>query len=316
LASAAIFCTFVAVRQFSPPPEPMNSARIAMQQSELASRQARTKSKAVETDSLSEANREQSLGEEAAKQRKDGDLAAEPASPSAVGAVGGSSFARVDDKERSVALASRDAASSEIAKNVAEDERKPLEGAELARSVDSVLPGDVGARSTPGRPDVSTTFAQPGADPAVAGQAVAEKAEQPQSNTLAVARRNAPRAVPPPAPQSASNERQSATESFRGRAGQLAQSGAAAPGELRAEMKAAPEAEALADRGAGQAASSLSEPVAGKLRESVAPASGPGFSLPPGGLRVDTTVAADGGISYRSVDSRTGTITIYDVYAP
>jgi hypothetical protein len=61
---------------------------------------------------------------------------------------------------------------------------------------------------------------------------------------------------------------------------------------------------------------SVSEPAAGKLRESVAPASGPGFSLPPGGLRVDTTVAADGGISYRSVDSRTGTITIYDVYAP
>lgn len=313
LASAALFCTFVAVRQFSPPVQQVGSVPTAVGQAERAEVKAKAQSAAVETDTFADANREQAFGEELAQQRKDGDLVVEPASPSA---VGGSSFARVDDKERSVALASRDAASSEIAKNVAADERKPLEGAELARSVDSVLPGDVGARSTPGRPDVSTTFAQPGADPAVAGEAAAEKAEQPQSNTLALARRNASPGVPPPAPQSASNERQSATESFRGRAGQLAQSGAAAPSELRAEMKAAPEAEALADRGAGQTASSVSEPAAGKLRESVAPASGPGFSLPPGGLRVDTTVAADGGISYRSVDSRTGTITIYDVYAP
>jgi hypothetical protein len=95
--------------------------------------------------------------------------------------------------------------------------------------------------------------------------------------------------------------------------------GAGAPSALRAELKAAPEAEALADRGAGQVSNAAmkSELGGAEFRQSFAsPSSGPGFSAPPSGLRMDTTVAADGGISYRSVDSRTGTITIYDVYAP
>lgn len=290
LASAALFCTFVVVRQFSPGPQPMSSLPSARQQAQLAEQQANPPSAATATDSLAYASRGRALGEELDGQRQDGDLVLEPAAPKAVGAVGGSSFAQPSE---------RDSATSEIAKKPEADEQQSLEGAGLARSVDIVLPGDIGARSTPGLP-------------------AAEKAEESQTTALAVARRNTPPPAAPPPQQSAANERQSPAESSRGRGGQQPTSVAGVSSGLRAELKAAPETEALADRAAGQAlgAAMNSERGGTEFRQSIAPASGPGFSVPPGGLRLDTTVAADGGLSYRSVDSRTGTITIYDVYAP
>jgi hypothetical protein len=319
LVSALLFCTIVVLDRYPSTPETTVATRFPSELRQTAPPRLGAKSAAMEADSLADANQETALGEGLAEQRKDNDSVAEPVSPFAT--VGGSSrsaFSTPDGQAQSAVRSSADSASPEPKERDAADERKSIEGAELARAVDSVLPGDVGARSTPGRPAAQSGLAQPAPGSAVGGDAAAEKAEESQSNTLALARRNAPRAAPPPASGPAENERPAAAESFRGRAGQQAQSGAAAPSALRAEMKVAPEAEALADRGAGQAVTPSAgvERGSGELRQSIAPSSGPGFSLPPGGLRVDTAVAADGGISFRSVDSRTGTITIYDVYAP
>ena len=319
LVSAVLFCTIVVLDRYSSTPEATVATRFPLEQHQTASTQAGAKSALTEPDGLSAAYRELAPEAPFSAPRQDNDSLAEPASPlAAVGSSSRSAFSTPDGQLQSAVPPSGDSASPEPKERDAADERKSIEGAELARAVDSVLPGDVGARSTPGRPVAQSGLAQPAAGSAVGGEAAAEKAEESQSNTLAFARRNAPQAVPPPASQSASNERQAVAESFRGRAGQQAQSGAAAPSALRAEMKVAPEAEALADRGAGQAVTpSVSvERGSGEIRQSIAPSSGPGFSVPPGGLRVDTAVAADGGISFRSVDSRTGTITIYDVYAP